>query len=458
MAAPAEVVQMICTGLSTADLKSMRLVCRKLSHMVAPSLYRSILLKPNVGSFRRMQSIAAHPRFRNYVKTLVYSGIMLQPLGKYSMSEKGYRKANGQGSSAEAYSYAIEEFKESFTDHLFADPHRKYCDGEWRKRTPKILGREYAYLVNSMRSLPRLEEVCYDSGEHCSSPSHDGPIGLNNLTSIGRDVLVEPIPTGGHKCRIEQPTLLLSAAYTAQKNVTSIRASIVPLAAFEQLDHIYIALTEVTRACQIFSLQTSFDPFHRIGESVLSSMLANAPLLHTLELSFGRLSDDYSPGIVGLKGLFDQRKHWPNLKRLQLQGMYAIESLLMEVLTLHASTLRSLRLGDIRLREHERLPSADNYGSWVSIIQFLQSSMGLQHMSFEGTLSNGWDEAWCIRDPDQGKVWNTSMQESAVGLCLKHRVERFVVEGGDFPLVKWGRNPCGAYNNSWVFYNQLIED
>lgn len=396
------------------------------------------MLKRNMDSFRRLGSIAARATFSRYVKTLVYDGEMLQSPENYMRFRDWYAGAIGQGFNVAPSSYAIEDFKESLTDQQLDHHYQKYCEFEWSERLLKIDGREYQHLVDLMGNLPCLEEICYDSGIHCWRPSQDGPIVLDKLSSIARETLVEPTWEGGYGYHIEQFISLLRATSFTTKNTTSIRISGVPLAAFDRSDENSTAMIESTRNCRVFSLETKFDPDHYAGESILPYMIANADFLHTLEISFGQLTYQRAYSISDVEELLKGRNYWPSLKRLRLHGVYVSGSYLIELLSRHASTLRSLHLGDIRLVEEETLEPDD---PWIPIIRFLESSMDIEVMSFERNLSHYCMKAWCIDYSDEIDFGNRDIKRRPRCSCIQRRVELFVVEGGAFPFadaVRWG--------------------
>lgn len=81
---PYELLVMICSYLANSDLKNARLASPTLSEICEKFLYRHMVLKPNMESFRHLDLVSKHPRYRHYVESLDCCG---HPLF-YNVSEK----------------------------------------------------------------------------------------------------------------------------------------------------------------------------------------------------------------------------------------------------------------------------------------------------------------------------------------------------------------------------------
>lgn len=102
------------------------------------------------------------------------------------------------------------------------------------------------------------------------------------------------------------------------------------------------------------------------------------------------------------------------------------------MLEAHATTLRSLTLGVIVMTpEWANLSLV--YGSWDSIINFLHNSLKLDYVTFQGIIANSGSESWRADD----KIHSSE--------CLRNRIERFVVSGGEYPL----RSPTEEDFQAW---------
>ncbi|MCJ1348652.1 hypothetical protein MMC31_006885, partial [Peltigera leucophlebia] len=85
---PYELLVMICSYLAIAELKNARLASPTLNEICEKLLYRHMVLKPNVESFRRLDLVSNHPRYRHYVESLDCCGHPLY----YNISEMSRRR------------------------------------------------------------------------------------------------------------------------------------------------------------------------------------------------------------------------------------------------------------------------------------------------------------------------------------------------------------------------------
>lgn len=214
-------------------------------------------------------------------------------------------------------------------------------------------------------------------------------------------------------------------------------------------------MTLATEACRHLRIEILYDQDQQNGRANLARMVSSSPYLQTLEISFEILTYNDREWIVKLSELFGAGAHWPNLKRLKLQALGATDISLKKLLTTHAASLRSLELAHIILEQYQQ-DGEERRGSWVEIIPFLQTSLRLDTVRLGGYLRNGWDEKWILRDPDESYHWlPEAKQPPERGSCLKHRVERFVVEGGPCPLLMpheaAERDCVGFGDESWRY-------
>lgn len=169
-------------------------------------------------------------------------------------------------------------------------------------------------------------------------------------------------------------------------------------------------------------------------DDYFAAMIKHTPLLHTLELSLGCFKSEFGDidSNVKLASLIDSHAHWPHLRRLKLQGIKTTDVDLRRFLRSHQSTLRSLELGHIKFDDHS-FEGKVRHGSWVSMILFLHQSLHLQHVYLGGILDSDSKETWDIYDPDEPGWYTTRMFTTWVA-NFKHRIEQYVLEGGEFPF------------------------
>lgn len=96
--------------------------------------------------------------------------------------------------------------------------------------------------------------------------------------------------------------------------------------------------------------------------------------------------------------------------------------------------------------ELELLTAADGRsvggGSFLSLITFLQSSMKFERVEFNRILRNCLDERWIVYG---GKADKDRDDEK----CLRSRVEKFIVYGGQCPLQVPGDGWAAQEDWSW---------
>ena len=448
---PAELLLEICKNLDQADLKRCRLACKAFSYAAEISLFRQVVLKRNVESFMRLRLIADHPRISVLVKALCYSGKMF------------YNAHLCKNIDEWAESFAIRELSRNLTPEELQVHYQKFCA---HRHSEQLVGRydiETQNLTSAIAKLPQLDEVCFDYGEHHSLLDDDS-IRLDQFSSVAWETLVEPEWPGGAKFHAGQFTALLKAAHRFQRPLHTVKALSVPWRAFQQSKEVSDMMASATKACQHLQIELIFVPDQGNRRANLAKLISSSPYLQTLEISFDCQYASHGIYTVMLSKLFEAGAHWTNLNRLKLGTVKATDTSLMNLLTTHATTLRSLELANIYLEGYQR-DGKDYHGSWVDIILFLQRSLSLGTLRLGGYLSNGLDEAWCLHDPDESEHWHNRDLRLEEGSCLKHRIERYIVEGGTCPLpMPHEAKASGGWNyidsggdSSWAFTSELLE-
>ena len=97
----------------------------------------------------------------------------------------------------------------------------------------------------------------------------------------------------------------------------------------------------------------------------------------------------------------------------------------MNLWTTHASSLRSLALGPFLL-EHRELDGRRCHGSLVEMA-FLQNSLSLQDERLNRLIR------WIL---DDSKYRRSQARCPEEGSCPRHRIERYILEGGTCPLPR----------------------
>lgn len=282
---------------------------------------------------------------------------------------------------------------------------------------------------------------------------------IDQMSSIVQKTLVEPkfhnhFDKNSVRCA-RHIIAGLKAAHTLQKPLVTFKAHGLSWAIFEQSEEVVNMMIAATRNCQHLAIHLSPQDGvldgsgHTKGKESMATMASRSILLDTLDISF-----NYGNVFASLKRkvklpeIFKAGHHWPNLKRMKLQGFGTTDASLMEVLSTHANTLESLELAFIHLennlRDGEKCPV-----SWIEMFFYLHNSLNLRYISLRGELANDLDEMWCFRElGPNDRDWGEGPGKPSQ---LKHRIERFIVEGGICPLPNkldvrisgsWGDQSC----------------
>ena len=451
MKVPLEILQQICHTLDQPELKSMRIVCRSCNDASTTELFRQISLKPNIDSFSKLHLIAAHPVYSKIVKVLTYNGSKLSNCTESCPDQQQWYQRIGPGIRKRHPRAVIDDFKRSFAADRLSRHYKNFCKHYQSEKFMETYNLEHTYLVIALDRLPKLEEIQFDcGGPYTGHRIKDSNVSVlwESLSTIGRETLVEPDDYGSD----EHFGTLLCAVNRVRKRPAIVQGHNLAWEAFDRSKEVSGDMIEIMAKCQHLSL--SFDAVDTINSRALvARMIAGAPFLQTLDISFGHLPSEEGIYVIGLSQLIQFRCHWPQLKRLELSGLCSTDKALREFISSHASTLRVLELGDILLIEDEELPG-NHRGAWVSMILFLRQTLSLQKVRLDGYLQASSSEAWCIHDPDLDGYWTDGRPPPPVGSCVKHRVERFVIEGGELPLPR-GDFDYFEGDDSWTYCWQM---
>ena len=424
MPVPQEVAQMICKYLDRSELKNARLTSKQLNDAAEVSLFRYIYLRRNIDSFCRLRMLASTPHLAKLVKGIVYSSRMVQDTFYVDFDEwRGMYFGQGFSPNHQEVSDLLRKACS------LTDLHRYYWNWCGHVHSQRLMQRfdvEGKDLENAFSKLPQLEEIYFGPGEPVLSGFK--PTTPEHFSSHGRDMLVEPDHSSGRIYHVGQFTAMMAAAYKTNKSLKVIRAVHLHLDAFGQKREVLAMINGTMRHCKHFQVTASEGQERENNLVQIGSMLRHAPQLRTIQIAILVPAFEF---FVDLSRLFDQQSHWPNLERLQLQGFSTYEIHLRKFLIAHATSLTSLSLSNINLRPHVSNGKVQ-HSSWVGFVRFLRESISLREMRFLHFLTNEGIENWMIIEPTVtvGADAPPVMED----LSLKQRVERYVVDGGEFPL------------------------
>lgn len=411
------VLNHICYQLPSQDLKRVRLVCKALDYSAQRALFRLVWLRANIDSFHHLDLISRHPVLRHHVTTIHHSGEMLY---EHPNFDRWYERLGGEiDVSWESRRLLRDQFTPEDLNYYYLK-YRHHIEGQAYINTG---GNAESRLVKALEKLPQIKTIEYASREVKLEELYTGQM---PFSAIGRETLSEPCFCGGYKHHTKQFIALLQAASQSCKTVSTIRGIRLRWEIFAGYDQLETMLQAVSHVQHLSLTMSGLDLDGR--RQKLARLIASIPDLKKLELCFGRLPWDGTGFVIKLSDLLKFRVYWPILQRLVLQGFKTTENIIKMFLKRHAASLKSLELSDMSFSL--RSPSNDETldlcgGSFLSLIKFLQASLKLEHVKFDGTLCNNWDEGWVVN-------WKNEYTNDED--CLKSRIEKFIVHGGDCPM------------------------
>ena len=284
---------------------------------------------------------------------------------------------------------------------------------------------EEQLLDDTFRRMPQLEQLFLGFDEGLSEPNS-----FEDFDFLERETGVESDFADGQTL-VSQFTAMMAAARKNQTRLKSIEVVGVDWETFEQDAERSAIMTANMRQCESFIIDMDEPKRSKNGATQIGSMINNAPHLRTIILSFEAGDGNYIGPPVEFSQLFKD-SHWPNLKDLRLQGFTTSEFDLKALLAAHATSLTTLHLSQMSIKPYE-LNGKLCHSSWVGMILFLHESLKLQEMEFRNYLTNEGNENWSI---DEYPPEDTHLLPARKFLTFKERVERFVVDGGEFPLPR----------------------
>lgn len=309
-------------------------------------------------------------------------------------------------------------------------------------------------LVAALQRLPNLTAVEYvllDRGLSSIVPS------LESLSPRAREILAEPESYPG--CRESEGrfwTLVQSACVAGHaRRLRTVRGSHLDLKRWNAAAAASLRdCSDAWPALQHLSLEFHLAQHGAGDAATVGSIIANAPSLESLRISFDAFSWDNPRAVIHFPQIIYGTTRWEHLRRLSLQAVVTTEGCLENMLAKHDATLRSLELSEINF-EVETIGGQTQHGSWIRFISFLSETLSLEHVRFDGCFSNMYDEAWVSREADE--QWQPGSSIAPVPYpadCLRFRIERFVThdEVSPFaPKTSTDNRGWSEYNLPWVF-------
>ncbi|KID93708.1 hypothetical protein MAJ_10328, partial [Metarhizium majus ARSEF 297] len=303
-------------------------------------------------------------------------------------------------------------FLEQFTLEQFEEFYQNYQQYLFEQQHMLRRGYEKQMLQDALKKLPK-------------------PLGVDYVVPKMREM------TNYHGYRESEGhfwTLLQSACLSGHaEQLTHVRASNVDLRRWNYTAASFVNCYKSLSSLQNLSLEFAFAQHYDDEVAHLASMIAHATSLTSVSLSFDSFSYDDRLAVIHLPQVIGDAVYLKHLRSPSLQALVTPEAHLRSVLKRHCETLRSLELSRMEL-EKNAVEDEHGRGSWVLFIGFLNREMSLDHIKFDGTFSNSWNEGWIGRSDSNSteSAFDESRSQYSDD-CLLYRIERFVTGGSAYP-------------------------
>jgi hypothetical protein len=426
-----ELLTAICNLLSRSDLKNVRRLSRQWAVAAQSALFGTLFLRIDLESFEKLQDISRDSKLSRCVRKISYDGRTLGADAARRGYEAWVRCSAGWGLGL--VWEAREELVKQVSDRELETCYINYLETVFNQEWVLRRNNEKETLADALEKLPMLSAIEYVVPRQPSGSCNAPP--LDSLNPRVRRILAQPEDTYGYEQSDGHFWALLQAACQTGRPLTSVQGSHLNLkcwnaAAAKSLPD----CRDVLPTLQHLSLEFELEQHSKEDATTLATIMAQAPSLQSLRLSFDELSWDDPLAVIRLPYVIDHTVQWNHLQHLSLQAIAATEGGLRSLLLTHSASLRSLDLSNMKLRDTD-IPDQTQRGSWIHFIHFLSKELSLKHIRFDGCFSNSWDEGWVTRDADYEMRFGATHFTPYPDNCLKYRIESYITHGGVSPFT-----------------------
>ena len=434
---PVEILDQILSELSPADLRNARLVCHSYALLAARHLFCEVFVWHNQESLQNVDQILSHSVFGHHVRNVVYSEVSL-PHPQYEDFDTWFGNLDHINKKLEN----LEDYYKAYILRTQYDK-RLRADGTLKSR---IFGK-LALMTNTLNV-------------YVNPDTRSGGEDRASISRVTRETLCRPNYWVGSDGRYPEPCMdILHSLFGSRSQIKLLEGHQLKSAGFDdpwsQLDRIGRHLRHLT-----LRFQPNQPPLRICNLAKIQQILEEGLMLETLELMFSLNWSGYPFILFGQ--IWAKEVHYRSLKRLKLSGVRTPQSRLMDFLTRHAPSLRSLELCDIDFEWKEAWDETCA-GSWTDMIHFLEQHLNLTSVSLSGIFTNRWDEGWISGSRErrhhvfhhmmlEGKLIYGASKHKPVTELLKYRIEQYILKGGVCPLdMPPGRND----KDLWRYWNEI---
>jgi hypothetical protein len=419
---PQEIVDNITELLPIADLKNSRFISPSWnSDYTRRCLYRTVILRMNFLSYRKLQAIAQHSQFCEYVEYIIYDlrAVEADPFNQSLTRWKKKIAGAGLGLQRQENIMLMKQLSVVRVEKC----HRNFCqyiDGQELFESFE----DEAQMFSFQYRLPNLKGIEYSYRKSDTYFRIELP-NLDSLPPLARWMLVEPDALMGEsKAEEHFWQWINSVDHDKLKELclTDIKAHHFRSQYFANATYCQF-VQSLERLCIRITRHSCIEDY-----SGLVHILGLTHDLKQLDLSFGVSQGRRGAYFyMGLQELVKSDKQWGQLTTLSLDGFSTSEEYIRHLLLRLAPSLHSLSLANITFKKRVMpgtVASQDggavqflnggngSQGSWVKLVIFLHNEMKLKSVSFQGLLCSPWDDCWAVADQMSGD-------------CLKDRVQQY---------------------------------
>lgn len=477
---PAEVLFLITGYLGGQDLKHLRLSCKYLASIVEPRLFEDIVVVPYQKSFQALSSLANHGSLRTHVQSVTYD------CRRLAVEDEPTHDLTSTKIYAMSATVIINRSGTVDMTDVLVQRHTLQNTFLYPESGATA---EEEQLRSCFSAFVKLRRVVVQG-------SHEDKLHSNRAPRFHEQMVVKaqlmPNSYAYYPCK-RRLEFILAALHKSGCAISDLWLENVDWLGLGPLRDVlgsikHLRLCFENAAPHGMSINSAY---HKLGLCLNHPVRNN---LQNLEISI-RPSKlwleeleqvDLKEIVLWPAYIFNSACHYPGLRKLYIGKYYTYEHDLLEFLAGASPTLRSLSLEHIGLLADRKILGAATTlnnimtspawirspsGCWVKVIKFLQSKMKLEHVSFLGTLASS-NQRWACRDQnsahrkwldsfnqisDRGQLrgilnsyperdgtrivgWIDSSDGATQHLlydrqnCLRSRIQRFIVEGGDCPL------------------------
>lgn len=437
---PNEIASAICQFLDTRDeLRAVRFLNHSFDGASQLLLYRTLYLSTTPMSFDRINEIGKSSRLHPMVQVIVYNGN--QFVGDRTLlAEDNATNGTGfwwwqdrfAGSGLGMTHYAMQRFISQFSEAKLFAFYQSYLHHLKQQQRLMEGNNEMDWLARALQRFPRLLAVEYTEDSQYDVET-DTVIPFSPLNKLARRVLALPRSgMGDHDSRfwdlVEVVCALDRPIQLERLFKWRIGPDVCPIyvereARLTRYRELVSSLVQLT-----LTFRWDIDPrSHRAAHLV--RLLEDFKSLKVLNLGFECLPN-VNEGWPGLTlPLRFEFLHTLALTRIEFSS-----SSLKDFLTNHSSTLQSLKLKNISLSDDTDY-WAESCVGWIYIMQFLEQTMSLRSMTFDGHFTficDNYIEIWNAI-PQQAlslRAYNTTCNP------LLSRIERYITENEPCPFTR----------------------